>query len=312
MAVTRFALISDVHVFDGDGLWREDVTDFSPHRLLGLANILLRRGPGKYRTDVLAASLADMRAEGVQHLVCAGDVTNLAMECEFAKAAGVFETFGPPESMTFCPGNHDIYVPAQKDGALFRQYFGRYCRSDVAVPSPGGDGFPILQLRGGVAFLGLNSGIPNTAAGEVGAAQWRAAYEMLRTSAAQSLLAAARFRVLVQHHPAQDPAVRGTTLLQQVGHGLRDWRDLGEFAAEHAFDLVVHGHLHVPYRARLSTSPGTLVYESGSGTLMTDDRSRVARYTVFELDGASLARTYSRVWNRERGLFDTVELPIPE
>jgi 3',5'-cyclic AMP phosphodiesterase CpdA len=309
--VARFALISDVHVFDGEGLWREDVMDFNLHRLLGLANILVMRGPGKYSTDVLAASLVDMKRQGVQHLVCAGDITNLAMEAEFSKAAAVFEGFGPPEKMTFCPGNHDIYVPAQRDGVLFRKYFGKYCESDVAVRSPRGDGFPFLQLRGGIAFLGLNTGIPNTAAGETGEAQWRAANEMMRSREAQDLLRKAQYRVLVQHHPAQDPNVRGTTVVRQFGHGYRDWRELGAFVSEHAFDLVVHGHLHKPYRARLSMSPKTLVYESGSGTLMVDDPERVARYTVFELDGSSLVRTYSRVWNRRGKVFDTHELSIP-
>lgn len=308
----RFALISDVHVFDGKGLWSEDVMDFvNMKRLLGLTNILVRRGPGKYSVDVLRKALADMKGEGVDHLVCAGDVTNLAMEAEFAKAAEVFGDFGPAESMTFCPGNHDIYVTAQRDGTLFQKYLGQYCRSDVALASPRADGFPVLQLRGGVAFLALNTGIPNTAAGQAGEAQWRAANDLMRSPAAAELLRASRFRVLVQHHPAQEPAVRGTPRSRQVGHGYRDWRELGTFASEHSFDLVVHGHLHVPYRARLSTAPQTLVYESGSGTLMTEDPTRVARYTVFELDDSALIRTYSRVYNRATGAFDTVELPIP-
>lgn len=311
-ALRRFALISDVHVFDGKGLWREDVMDFvNVKRLLGLTNILVRRGPGKYSVEVLRKALADMKTEGVDHLVCAGDVTNLAMEAEFAKAAAVFEDFGPAESMTFCPGNHDIYVSAQRNGTLFHKYLGQYCRSDVALASPRADGFPFLQLRGGVAFLALNTGIPNTAAGQAGEAQWRAATDLMRSPAAAELLRAARFRVLVQHHPAQEPAVRGTPISRQIGHGYRDWRELGAFASEHSFDLVVHGHLHVPYRARLSTAPRTLVYESGSGTLMTDDPTRVARYTVFELDDSALIRTYSRVYNRATGAFDTLELPIP-
>lgn len=309
--LSRFALISDVHVFNGEGLWSEDITDFNLHRLLGLANILVMRGPGKYSTKVLAASLADMKQQGVQHLVCAGDVTNLAMEAEFAKAASIFKDFGPAETMTFCPGNHDIYVPSQKDGALFRRYFGQYCQSDVSGESPRADGFPFLHLRSGIAFLGMNTGIPNTAAGETGEAQWRAANAMLRSQEAQNLLREACFRVLVQHHPAQDPNVRGTKPSRQLGHGYRDWRELGAFASEHEFDLVVHGHLHNPYRARLSTAPRTLVYESGSGTLIVDDPERVARYTVFEVDGSALVRTYSRVWNRSTRSFDTLELSIP-
>lgn len=320
--LTRFALISDVHVFDQVGIWREDVTDFSLHRLLGLANIVFMRGPGKYSIPVLQAALEDMRAQGVQHLVCAGDVTNLAMESEFALAQSFFEKFGPDSSMSFCPGNHDIYVPAQVKGTLFNSYFGRYCKSDVPGESPRGDGFPVLQVRGGVAFLCLNTGLPNTAAGKAGSAQWRAAESMLRSPEAQRLLKSTRYRVLVQHHPAQDPDVRGTPFHRQVGHGFHDWSQLSTFASENAIDLVVHGHLHVPYRARLSGSPSTLVYESGSGTLMTEDPERVARYTIFDLDDSTgptidgsatspLKRTFARVWDRDRECFETRELPIP-
>jgi 3',5'-cyclic AMP phosphodiesterase CpdA len=309
----RFALISDVHVFDRDGIWSERINDFTLHRLLGLANIVVMRGPGKYSTRVLAAALEDMHAQGVEHLVCAGDVTNLAMECEFAMASDIFGKFGPPETMSFCPGNHDIYVQMQSEGQLFKQYFGKYCKSDVPARSPRNDGFPYLHLRGGIAFLGLNTGCPNTAAGEAGVAQWAAARAMLGTPQAHALLEAATFRVIIQHHPAQDPDVRGTTRVRQVGHGFKDWRELRDFSRDHSFDLVVHGHLHRPYRAALAGAPGTLVYESGSGTLMTNDKERVARYTVFDLtdDGRKLKRTYSRVWNEHRNKFDTRELPVP-
>lgn len=309
--IRRFALISDVHVFDSEGIWSEQVTDFTWHRLLGLVSIVFLRGPGKYNTSVLDAALSDMQSQSVQHLVCAGDITNLAMDSEFSHALSFFDSFGPPEAMTFCPGNHDIYVGNQSKAQLFQQYFGEYCKTDVPARSPRGDGFPFLQLRGGIAFIALNSGLPNTASGEVGREQWEAAREMLASEDAKKLLRNARYRVLVQHHPAQNPSVRGTPWVRQIGHGNRDWRQLSEFAKEQGIDLVLHGHLHRPYRARLAGSPNTLVYESGSGTLMADDESRMARYTVFDLDDGGLVRTYARVWNKERESFDTLELPLP-
>lgn len=308
----RFAVISDVHVFDSDGIWKENVTDFTLHRILGLANIVVMRGPGKYSTVVLAHALQDMRQQGVEHLICAGDVTNLAMECEFALAEAIFSSFGPPKTMSFCPGNHDIYVGKQAKAQLFQQYFGQYCKSDVPVYSPRGDGFPYLQLRSGVAIIALNTGIPNTAAGEVGAEQWEAARSMLRSKRGRDLLHRAEFVLLVQHHPAQKPSVRGTSIIRQMGHGYRDWRELATFSREFHVDLVVHGHLHRPYRGRLAEAPDTLVYESGSGTLMTDDPSRVARYTVFELCNGRLSRTYARVWDKERRVFASLNLSLPE
>lgn len=310
-ATKKFALISDVHVYDPD-IWSADIADFGVTRVLGLANILLRRGPGRYNSAVLEAAMGDMRDEGVEHLICAGDITNLALECEFSKADEIFARFGDESEMTFCPGNHDIYVRSQKKARLYKKYFGKYSKSDVGIDSPRDDGFPFLHERNGIAFLGFNTGLPNTAVGAVGAKQFAAAEELLQKPESQAILKKANFTILVQHHPAQDPNLREMPLNKAFGRGFKDWRELGAFANDHKFDLVVHGHQHIPYQGRLASAPDTFVYESGSGTMMSDDPATMARYTVFELDGSKLVRTYSRVWNNNTSSFGTNELPVPE
>lgn len=310
--LNRFALISDVHVFDEQGIWSEDVTQFLGQRLLGLVNIVLLRGPRAFDRTILEQALTDMRAEGVEHLVVAGDISNLSIASEFALARKIFQAFGATDRLTVCPGNHDTYNRAQKDARFFRDHFGDYCVSDLPRPVVRKDGFPYAHFRGGVLFVVLNSGLPNTARGAVGREQWDAAEQMLDAPAGDEMRRRARATVLVLHHPAQDPAVRGVPWVREFGHDNKDWPEVARFANRYNVGLVVHGHMHVPYRGVLAGTEGTLVYESGSGTLVTEDATRMARYTVFELDDdGRFERTYARVFDKESREFDTLELPMP-
>lgn len=308
----RFALISDVHVFDEKGIWAEDVTQFLGQRLLGLLNIVLLRGPRAFDRSILEAALSDMRTQDVEHLVVAGDISNLSIASEFALAAKIFRRFGGPSNLTVCPGNHDTYNRGQKDAALFREHFGTYCQSDLPRPFVRKDGFPYAHFRGGVLFIVLNTGLPNTARGIVGKDQWAAAEAMLDAPAGDEMRRRARATVLVLHHPAQDPSVRGVPWIREFKHDNKDWPEVARFANKYGVGLVVHGHMHVPYRGVLAGTESTLVYESGSGTLVSEDPARMARYTVFDLDeDGKFERTYARVFDTEKRGFDTLELPVP-
>ncbi len=306
----RMALISDVHVFDREGIWNEDVTQFLGQRALGLLNIVALRGPSTYDSKILERALVDMEEEGVQHLVVAGDISNLSIRSEFALARRIFETSSI--DMSFCPGNHDTYNRGQKDAAFFHEYFSDWCVSDLPCSGARKDGFPIAQIRGGVLFVILNTGLPNTARGAVGASQWEAAAAMLDTPQGVRARSTCRYTVLVMHHAAQNPSVRGTPWIREFQHDTKDWADVPEFCTRYNVDLVVHGHMHVPYRGVLADAPRTHVYESGSGTLVTENPARVARYTVFDIsESGMLHRTYARVWDLDAEQFNTLELPVP-
>jgi 3',5'-cyclic AMP phosphodiesterase CpdA len=383
--VRKLALISDVHIFDPDGIGQESVTNFMNLRALGLLNIWLLRGPDRFSERVLRAALRDMQEhEQVDHLILAGDITNLSLECEFSRAAAAFERFAAndPMRITAVPGNHDIYnnFEALRRPTLFSKYFGRYARSDVPRPpyawnllsalsgptqgllrrlyaerkmnkqrarlarlgepvwqggristalleqftepvskhqeslpapilsnptsfevDPGNSGgeFPFIQLRGDVLLIGLNTALPGTAQGEVGSSQWRLLRAMMESPMGRRLRERARLRVMVLHHPAQDPDVRGLPLIRDIGHDLKDWAEIPSVANAFGIDLVVHGHNHVPYIGWLKDAPNTLVVEGGSGTLIDLKHSdRMARYTVFELtETGRIERIYARVWN---------------
>ena len=309
----KFSQISDVHIFDTDGVFQENAFNFVGQRFFGLMNILFFRGPDKYSMRVLQAAIKDMKEQGVQHIACVGDLTNLAIETEFKAAKQVFEAFGNTRSMTFLPGNHDVYSRGQARARLFQKHFGEYAVSDLKRLSPRGDGFPILQERGGVVFICLNSGRPNTARGTVGRRQWRAAREMLDTADGRHMLKEARLRVLLVHHPTQDPSIRALPWIRELGHDLKDWKEVPKFCKDYAIELCLHGHNHVPYSARMQGSEDTLIYEAGSGTMLVEDPERIARYNIYELDdNGKVARSYARVWNIEEEVFKTKELPIPK
>jgi 3',5'-cyclic AMP phosphodiesterase CpdA len=414
--IRRLALISDVHIFDPEGIGQESVTNFMNLRLLGLLNIWLLRGPERFSERILRAALRDMQEHmHVDHLILAGDITNLSLECEFSRAAGAFAHFAAndPQRITAVPGNHDLYnnFEALRRPTLFSKYFGQYARSDVPRPSyawnlvngmsgrsqgllrrlygerkmmkqrarlarlgePLWDGgrlstavleeptdvdvpqqttrftpsdttpsstteqnadnkggeFPFIQLRGDVLFIGLNTALPGTAQGEVGASQWKLLRTMMDSPLGRKLRDRAQLRVMVLHHPAQDPDVRGLPLIRDIGHDLKDWAEIPPIAKAYNIDLVVHGHNHVPYIGWLKDAPNTLVLEGGSGTLIDlKHPERMARYTVFELDETGrIARIVARVWNHAYydsicsllgrpeplpcDVFRTVEIAIP-
>ncbi|GJQ11448.1 hypothetical protein GpartN1_g3239.t1 [Galdieria partita] len=308
--IRRFAVISDIHVFDVDGFWNENVLEFFNLRILGLLNIFFLRGPERFSVQVLAKAIEDMHDMRVDHLILAGDITNLSLESEFSTASKVVRLFGPPSSITAIPGNHDVYNRGELKRKLFQKYFGSYAVSDIPGSSPRGDGFPIIQVRGNVALIGLNTALPGSARGMVGRRQWHAIEEMMER--ASHILNTVDMKVLVLHHPAQNPMVRGLPWIREIGHDLKDWKSVAKFCRKYSIDLVVHGHNHVPYQGLLDGSPQTLVCESGSGTLMTYQEDRVARYTIFELnEKEGLERCFARVWDMEGECFRTKELILP-
>eukprot|EP00871_Galdieria_phlegrea_P004307 jgi/Galph1/4878/GphlegSOOS_G3530.1 len=309
--IRRVALISDIHVFDVDGFWNENILEFFNLRILGLLNILFLRGPERFSVEVLSRAIQDMHAMKIDHLILAGDITNLSLESEFATAHKLIEAFGPPESITAIPGNHDVYNRGELRRQLFQKYFGKYAVSDIPRNSPRGDGFPIIQIRGNIALIGLNTALPGSARGMVGRRQWNVVEQMMEHSS--SILKRVGLKILVLHHPAQNPVIRGLPWIREIGHDLKDWKAVAAFCKKYAIDLVVHGHNHVPYQCCLDGSPHTLVCESGSGTLMTYDPERVARYTVFELNEEShIVRLFARVWDMEQKCFQTKEHILPQ
>src|ERR1051325_3898553 len=103
----RLAHCSDLHLLSRDGArW----LDLANKRWIGAMNLLSNRSR-HYHVAAFDDMVRDLNALGVEHVLCTGDVTNLALRQEFEFARKKFDglkngTFG----VTVVPGNHDAYV----------------------------------------------------------------------------------------------------------------------------------------------------------------------------------------------------------
>ena len=91
----------------------------NPLRLLskrGLGYInWLRKRRSIHRADMLAALVADLKGHAPDHIAVGGDLVNLSLVFEFARARDWLTGLGNPHDVTVVPGNHDAYVrPAEK------------------------------------------------------------------------------------------------------------------------------------------------------------------------------------------------------
>src|SRR5206468_2825869 len=83
-----------------------------------------------YHVAAFEQMVEDLNAQGIEHVLCTGDVTNLALEQEFRFARERFDKLaGGPDQVTVIPGNHDAYVAAGI--AYFATVFDEYHRADA-------------------------------------------------------------------------------------------------------------------------------------------------------------------------------------
>jgi 3',5'-cyclic AMP phosphodiesterase CpdA len=159
--------------------------------------------------DVLAAIVADLRAQAPDHIAMTGDILNIGLPAEFPLAADWLKTLGEAQGVSFVPGNHDAYVPSAMP--FIAKTFAPWMAGDETRA----DAFPYLRQRGDVAIIGLTSGVPTApllANGRLGAAQRARFAQMLDDT--RGLM-----RVVMIHHPPHTSgAVPGTERHRAAWH----------------------------------------------------------------------------------------------
>lgn len=185
---------------------------------------------------MLAALIADLKAQQPDHIAITGDLTNFATRQEFAAARSWLEALAPAEQVTVSPGNHDALAGAggPERFAEWRPWLG----------DAGALGFPQVRLRGPVALVNLCSATPTAlhlAQGVLDAAQLERLPQILRRLGGEGL-----FRVVLIHHPPTAGVVSRRKSLRQAPELLSILRAEGA-------ELVLHGHAH---EASLSTAAG--------------------------------------------------------
>lgn len=195
--------------------------------------------------DALAAVCADIDAHAPDHVAFTGDVVNIGLPAEFPAARAFLERLGPPERVSFTPGNHDVYVRSSLR-PLFDSLAPWMTGDDGVAPAPG-RGFPYVRRRGAVALVGLCSGAPTMpflASGRLGRAQIAATRRLLAQLREEGLT-----RVIMIHHPPHPGGAR-------PGRGLTDAAAFARMIAGVGAELVLHGHNHVASLARLPGPDG--------------------------------------------------------
>ncbi len=286
----RIAHCSDIHLLSLKGVrW----LDWASKRWIGGLNLLTSRSR-HYDARVFEAMVEDFNRTGVDHVVCTGDVTNVALEPEFRFAFDFFERIqiGPSE-VTVIPGNHDAYVA--RGGELFSRIFAAYHRGDDDWQWEDEDPWPVVRVRNGVAIIGLSTSLQTpwfTAWGRIGTKQ----LERLRRVLCDPRLAG-HYRLVLLHHPAAGRRAR------RRSRGLRDWRAFGDLLAEVGADLVLHGHEHLDMAEAVSGPDDAIIHVLGvpSGTYVGAPASRQARYRVLEIEPRqgvpALTRSWLRAWD---------------
>src|SRR5947209_20255000 len=101
------AHLSDPHI---GPLPSARLRDLINKRGLGLIN-WYRKRHRHHRADVLNAVVADMKAQRPDHIAVTGDLANISLDAESARAAQWLETVGEPPHVTLSAGHHDASLP---------------------------------------------------------------------------------------------------------------------------------------------------------------------------------------------------------
>lgn len=264
------AHLSDPHL---GPLPQPRLSDLAGKRLLGFVNWHLRRGR-QHRRDVLHALVEDMKANAPDHIAITGDLVNIALPVEYGTARAWLESVGPPDRVTFVPGNHDVYVRATAGHA--RRLWNEYMRGDEGGAPPAPDPFPFVRRRGPVALVGVSTALPTfplLATGKIGAEQTERLADILARLKQEAV-----FRVVLIHHP---PAGKG--------HWQKRLVDAPAFRSvieEHGADLVCHGHDHL-HAVEWIEGPSSRIPVVGvpSASAATGSDDDPAAYHLFRIDG---------------------------
>jgi 3',5'-cyclic AMP phosphodiesterase CpdA len=234
------AHLSDPHI---GPLQRPTLRELMSKRMTGYVNWRRSRKLA-HDMELLAALVADMKAQHPDHVACTGDIANIGLASEWPSAAAFLAGIGAPNLVSFVPGNHDAYVRGALEGMQ------HHCAPWMAGDETGIKAFPFIRRCGFVALVGLSSAVPTApfmASGTLGEAQLKAAEEFLTRLAGEGYC-----RVIMIHHP---PHRKGA----QLGRHLTDAAAFEAMIARVGADLILHGHNHTTSLAFMQGPQGKII-----------------------------------------------------
>jgi 3',5'-cyclic AMP phosphodiesterase CpdA len=256
--------------------------DFLNKRALGTLNLIVNR-TRKHKMQLLEALRLDMRAQAPDHLALTGDLSNVSLPGEWRAALAWIDTCGlEAGAISVIPGNHDAYIESVVASRDFEKLFAAYMTDDLAAAGAAGErpDYPFVQIRDGIAFIGVSSSVAtgdSGAWGQVGEAQ----LARLEAALAAPELAG-KTRVVLIHHPP---------VRQKHGEerNLRDRAARASVLARVGADLVLHGHDHQDEHTQLPGPGGKMIPIIGGGSASyTGGADKRSRYNLFEIAGGKI------------------------
>lgn len=189
---------------------------------------------GTERPEVMSA-IKQLCAEQTPDLVIlSGDITQRARQAQFAAARAFTDQLRTP--LLSVPGNHDLplfnlFARVLNPYGNYRRYFGDNLEPEFVTDT--------------LLVIGVNSTRPRRHKdGELSDRQIRRVAQRLGEATPEQL------RVVVQHHPVRAVEPSDTAnLMHGREQAIPAWVDAG-------MDLVLAGHIHLPYVLPLSGSQG--------------------------------------------------------
>ncbi len=290
--MTRVLHLSDVHV--DVPLWQMPWAQMVNKRLLGAANLVLRRHKHFAQARQKLASLAELAAEhAVDAIVCTGDYTALGTEPEIIAARAAIDplTRAAPVFVTV-PGNHDLYMPDSVRDSRFERHFAALLGTDA--PELRVDAiWPTVKLVGrDVAVIAVNSARPNPepwrSSGRIPDAQLDALPRIIDDPRLRD-----RFVFVVTHYAPRRPD--GTP--DRRSHGLDNAAALLRACSGIARGALLHGHIHWRFHLQV---PEMRAWIFGAGSTTCSGREGL---WLFDIE-AGQARATPGTWATDRYVLD--------
>jgi len=223
--------------------------------------------------EALAGIVTDIKAQKPDHIALTGDLVNISLPDEFARASTWLAELGKPDGITVIPGNHDAYVSTKWGEGL--GLWGTYMAGDDKPPAPDFQAFPTLRRRGPLALVGLNSGVPKPpflATGTLGQAQIARAEQLLADLGREGLC-----RVVLIHHPP--------LITEKRFKRLTDAAAFQAMIRRVGCELVLHGHNHRSEVARIDGPVGPVpVIGVTSASAASGSKYGRARYHLIHIE----------------------------
>ena len=231
--------------------------------------------------ETLEAVVNDLVLSRPDHLAVTGDLTNLALPAEIARAGAWMASLAGPSGVSAVPGNHDAYVPGTLAAAT--RAWSMHMRGERIDDAP----YPYLRRLDGVAIIGCSTAEatpPFVAAGPFREDQAARLAKLLRR--AEGL-----FRIVLIHHPPLEGAIKPRKAMR----GIALFQDV---VREAGAELILHGHTHLPTQGSFSTRRGPVPVIGVAAAGQAPGTHRPAgRWNLFEIDRD--ARTCTQI---ERGI----------